>query len=547
MLKFIKIIASLLGIIVLLAIAAIIVLVTLVNPNDFKTQISEKVHHYTGRQLDLQGNIAWSFFPWLGVRLNDATLSNAVNFGAEPFAHIKHIDIKIKLLPLLQRQVEVGTLLLDGLEVHLVKNAQGVTNWQDLTSAAKTDSANDNKASPDKHHRFNFSIASVDINNGHITWVNQQKNQAFAIDDLELHSKDIKQNQLFPVIFQFTLQSKQPEINGVIEMDAQILSNPDQQNYLLKQLHMTSQFVGPTLPNKQLNLDLKGDVAINTKQQTTEGQLQSENLVLGPLTAKNFVVQFKSQQGNINLNPISAKIYQGDYNGNLQINLSNKTPVITSHSQLANIQAEPLFKDLANLTYLQLAGTGNMAADLTTQGDSAPMLIKNLNGRGRFALNNGVLHGINIPYWIGVGRSLIQKEPLPPVPTDLKQTNFGNLAGSFTVTKGVLQNQDLVLTTPQLQATGAGTADLVNQQIDYHLKAQLLNPSTLKPQGTMVPIVISGSFKSPGIRPEMKSILKNALQDQYQKNKEVIGQQLQKFLGKDTGAKIQNRLEDFFH
>lgn len=550
MLRFIKIIISLLGMILLLAIATIVAIVAFINPNDYKAQISEQVHHYTGRELTLQGNIAWSFFPWLGLRLNDAALSNTANFAAQPFAQVKHVDIKIKFLPLFYKQVEVATLALDGLEVHLIKNAQGITNWQGLDSSLqKNDQTAPDKSlgtTPPKHH-FNFSIATVDVTNGSITWDNQQDNQNINLTEFELHGKTIQQNQPFPVDLQFMVQSKQPDVHGPVKIATQLFANTDQQTYSFKQSHFICQLTGQTLPNKQLNLDLQGEVTINGNQHLVQGRLQTKQLELASVKAENVSLQFKSQNKIIDVNSIQAKIYQGDYRGNVHFDLNSKSPTISSHSQLTHIQAEPLFKDLADITSLQLSGVGNVVADLTTEGDNKSALLNNLNGQGKFALNNGMLHGINIPYWIGVGRSLLQKTSFPPIPNDLKQTDFGNLTGTFSITNGLLRNNDLLLKSTHLQAMGTGTADLINQQINYRLNAQLLNPTTLQPQGDTIPIVISGSFKSPGIRPEMKSIIKNVVKDNYEKNKKVINQQLQKFLGKDVSKKIQNSLENLFH
>lgn len=544
MLRLFKILISLLGLLFLLAIAAVVVLVTLVNPNDYKTQISDQVKNYTGRELTLKGDIGWSFFPWLGIKLNDATISNAANFSSQPFAHIKYIDIKIKFLPLLHKQIEVGTLLLDGLDVKLIKNARGMTNWQETDPKTKESKTTPQNKPAESKHAFNFSIAEVRVTDGSVTWENQQKKQIIDLTNLELYGKNIKQNQNFPVDMQFTLQTEQPAINGMVHIKTQLFANTEQQNYLLKQLQLTAELTGPPLPNKQLSLALQGNVAVNCKQQLIQGQLQTNELKIGNVSAEQVVLQFDSSPKNITINPIQAKIYQGNYTGNIHIDLNNKIPVIISHSQLSNIQAEPLFRDLANLTTIQLNGIGNFNANLTTQGDTETLLIKNLNGQGRFALNNGVLHGINLPYWIGVGRSLIKKESLPPLPNDLKQTDFGNLTGTFTISNGMLRNNDLLLKSINLQATGSGTADLVNQQINYQLKAQLLHPDSLTPQGDIVPIVISGSFKSPSIRPEIKSIFRDIVKENYQKNKEVIDQKLQQFLGKDAGKSIQNGLEN---
>ena len=105
MLRILRIFITLVGAIILLGLVALIGLVVFVNPNDLKPQINQAVTKFTGRQLLLGGDIKWSIFPWLGLQLNDAKLSNNPGFGDNPFAQIKKLDIQVRLLPLLHKQL----------------------------------------------------------------------------------------------------------------------------------------------------------------------------------------------------------------------------------------------------------------------------------------------------------------------------------------------------------------------------------------------------------------------------------------------------------
>ena len=58
-----KKIALLISIPFIAVIITFLVLVLLVNPNDFKPLIKEQVEAQTGRQLTINGDIEWRFFP----------------------------------------------------------------------------------------------------------------------------------------------------------------------------------------------------------------------------------------------------------------------------------------------------------------------------------------------------------------------------------------------------------------------------------------------------------------------------------------------------
>ncbi|HFC53216.1 MAG TPA: AsmA family protein, partial [Gammaproteobacteria bacterium] len=75
--KIIKIVVSLLVAALLLLVVAAVVLPLLIDPNDFRDEISTLVEKQTGRKLQIEGEIGFSVFPWLGIELGAMELSNA--------------------------------------------------------------------------------------------------------------------------------------------------------------------------------------------------------------------------------------------------------------------------------------------------------------------------------------------------------------------------------------------------------------------------------------------------------------------------------------
>jgi AsmA protein len=128
------------GIVALLGVALIVVWLT-VNPNNYKGRIAAAVKESTGRELKLSGDIKLSVFPWVALELGPASLGNPPGFGDEPFLSLAHASVRVKLLPLLRKRLEVGRIEIDGLDLRLRKNAEGKGNWQGAESnpAAKAD------------------------------------------------------------------------------------------------------------------------------------------------------------------------------------------------------------------------------------------------------------------------------------------------------------------------------------------------------------------------------------------------------------------------
>ena len=132
--KLIKWLFGLVALLVVLLVAAVIVLPMVVDPNDYKDQIVDVVKKQTGRDLQISKDLNLSVFPWLGVETGGVTLSNHKDFGDQPFAQIEELGLRVKLVPLLSKQIEVDTLVLKGLNLNLVRNKQGATNWDDLAA-----------------------------------------------------------------------------------------------------------------------------------------------------------------------------------------------------------------------------------------------------------------------------------------------------------------------------------------------------------------------------------------------------------------------------
>lgn len=577
---------TVLGIIVLFA-ALIIALTIFINPNNYKSQISQKVYQATGRELVFNGDIHWSYFPWLGLQINKVQLNNAKGFGDLPFARIQEADIKIKFMPLLKGIISIGDVKLDGLELNLSKNAKGITNWQDLSAIHSTKIQNSTikpidppsgsaTADPVVEHpsKINFDIASVTVTDGHITWIDLQKQQAVDINHLEVKSKDIKIAQDFPVNIQFNVVSKQPAITETIKFSTDAFIDPAKKTYLLKNIRLENNAVGTIFPGGKMLLNAQGALTITKQQELLNlakitatfnntnviGNAQIMQFSTSPVIqaafiadrfqqkafeASNINVKLSMKNNILNISPITANLYQGNYLGNILINLKGKVPQITADNQLTNVQTEPLFNALSNVRSIQLTGTANLNAHLTMQGADKDSLIKSLNGQGKIAVNNGVLKGINLSYWISLAKALINHQASPAQP-NVNQTDFGNLTGSFTIANGLLQNNDLLLQAPNWHATGFGAINLVGQQIDYKLSIQSFT-SANQPEGIPVTLEIKGPFTQLAITPAVEDILKAQIQNQVMKNKDKIQQFLQKNLSKDIGSSLQQQLNNFLH
>ena len=81
----------------------------LLDPNEHKDRVQAAFHDATGRELQLEGPLSVSIFPWLAVESRRAAVSNREGFGEQPFASFERARLGVRLWPLLTaRRLEFG-------------------------------------------------------------------------------------------------------------------------------------------------------------------------------------------------------------------------------------------------------------------------------------------------------------------------------------------------------------------------------------------------------------------------------------------------------
>ncbi len=161
--RILKILGLAIGGLVVLVTAALVAAWLLIDPNDYKDRITQAVKSSTGRELAIPGDIKLSLFPWLALEVGSASLGNPEGFGTEPFAVVQRAALRVKLLPLLHKELQIGRVEIDGLDLRLQQNAAGKGNWEDFGDEAATPASPGETSQP-------LNLAGVVITNSRISF-----------------------------------------------------------------------------------------------------------------------------------------------------------------------------------------------------------------------------------------------------------------------------------------------------------------------------------------------------------------------------------------
>lgn len=119
------------GIIVLVLVVAVVIFAATFNVNQYHDRIQSELQQRLGRQVSL-GDMHLGIFP-LRFEVQNVSIADDPRFNAQkPFVQAKQLDVSVKLLPLLHKDIEIDTLTLQRPSVDLIKNKQGVWNFASI-------------------------------------------------------------------------------------------------------------------------------------------------------------------------------------------------------------------------------------------------------------------------------------------------------------------------------------------------------------------------------------------------------------------------------
>jgi len=215
--KAVKIGLIVVGAFAALFIAAAIILVLTVDPNDYKVEIAQAVKEETGRELRFEGDIGFNFFPWLGLEVGPMALGNAPGFSPDEMVSINKAEASIRIMPLLSGEVAIGMIVLDGFTLNLAKNAKGETNWDDLTKdkdhEPETAKPEDKTGDSDQGKMEALSVQGIEITNANVIFDDRQAGQQTTLTNLNLVVGEVGEKVRFPFKLTFDLKLDEPKIN----------------------------------------------------------------------------------------------------------------------------------------------------------------------------------------------------------------------------------------------------------------------------------------------------------------------------------------------
>jgi AsmA protein len=278
-----------------LGVAVLIAVATLVDPAQYRTAVADAVQQSTGRALSLGGEVGLKLLPCCAVELEQVALGNPPGFPAEPFLSIKSARLAIRLWPLLtRREVEIGTVSIDGLRANLLGRKDGSNNWS-FTRLAKDNVAGDAKEATGSLAGFN--LAGISIRDASLNYSDEADGSRYRVEQIQLTTGGVRDGKPFDLgaSFRLTDLADNSGVSARLKAQTRVLLAGDVTTISLTRLDAELDTIGlaglDTLTGRlkapAVEVRLGRDTLLNAPELTADLQLKGADLPGGsaPLAA----------------------------------------------------------------------------------------------------------------------------------------------------------------------------------------------------------------------------------------------------------------------
>lgn len=261
-------------VVVLVLAVAVGIFVATFDPNAYKAQITQGVHEATGRELAIEGEIDLTFFP-LGFSLGETRLSNAAGFGDTPFASVEEVAVRVAILPLLKNEVRIDRVVLRGLSLDLQRNAQGVTNWDDLVPAPGEARGGEEAVQPERPPAEarplpSIWIGGVDISAARVSWRDAQAGTELRLDPFNLRTGAFAVGEPMALHMDLRIEQGSPVTVLTAALDAEVTADPAAGAYRIADLVLDVAASGRDIPAGRVEARLGAGIVADLQAQTAE-------------------------------------------------------------------------------------------------------------------------------------------------------------------------------------------------------------------------------------------------------------------------------------
>lgn len=209
------------------------------------------------------------------------------------------------------------------------------------------------------------------------------------------------------------------------------------------------------------------DIALSAGQLT---------VVTYPITS--FRLAAAARGGLVQVSELRGNINKGSFSIPMTIDVRGAQPAIAMTPNLKDIDLGPLaLKALKKDTF---AGRLNFQGNVKVTGNNADAWLRSAQGPNTLHLDQGLIKGVNVvdALFAALGKYQVLLPALTGRDTtslkgQVQNTEIVNLLGDMGLSQGVVTNKAMTADLKTIQVAGAGTYNLISQDVDYRFQLKV--------------------------------------------------------------------------
>ncbi len=250
---------------------------------------------------------------------------------------------------------------------------------------------------------------------------------------------------------------------------------------------------------------------------TADLTITAQSLTYGPYRGSAIQAAVLLKNSILTANIAQLSTFGGDIAGNVILD-TRKSLGVDGNIVATGLNANDLVRTFSDTNLIE--GELNLTSNFSASGNSMAALMGSLGGEGQLSMDQGRYTGIDLDKILRSG--------------DLKTgtTLFDRASASYSMVKGVLTNDDFLLSLPDGEMRGAGTVNIGDRSLDYLMTQKSLKAGNSK--GFAVPVRLKGSWDNIQILPDLEAAVEKNLEKELKAAEEKIKKDVKDRINKET-------------
>lgn len=303
--KFLKIVIVLLCVFVVFITAAFVAAKIFLSEDKIKGYVDKYANEYLGREVQYDK----LSFNLIGITLKDFRVSEKSTFKQGEFAKVNELIIKVKIKPLLSKEIQIDKIGIDGLSVKVIKNINGKFNFDDILerfTSSTQETKNEPEDTLEKESAISMSAIKLDrfyIKNTNIEYKDLGNDISLSILKLNADMNEFNFINNFDCKSDFTIVYQEKKVSQEIPFDIKMSANLSEMDFEKMEIQIKS---------LKMNLEdmiMTGYVKVNNFN-APKIDISANITSLSNKTIKNFVSDVPN-----------FKISKADFDAKIDVNL----------------------------------------------------------------------------------------------------------------------------------------------------------------------------------------------------------------------------------